>query len=188
MFVFGYGSLSAEALATDAPQVATLAGFVRVWNVAMDNSADLPGYKYYVDAVTQRRPAAHVTFLNLTPQSGIACVGLLLPVDAEQLGRLDARERNYTRHEVTAQIRGPEVSGPVYAYIGTRAARERFATGVSAGSAVIARDYLESVERCYEDMGLRREYRVSTRSPECRVADLARVILPGVPAPGPAAA
>jgi cation transport regulator ChaC len=188
MYVFGYGSLSAEALATGAHQVATLAGFVRVWNVAMDNSVDLPGYKYYVEETTQQRPAAHITFLNLAPQNGIACIGFLLPVDGDALTELDARERNYTRFEVTHQIRGAPVDGPVYAYLGTLEARERFATGVSAGSAMIARSYLDRVERCYEDVGLRREYRVSTRPPECRVADLIRVNLPAVPAPGPAAA
>lgn len=188
MFVFGYGSLSAEALDARAPRVATLAGFVRVWNVAMDNSADVPGYKYYVDRATQRRPSAHVTFLNLTPQNGVACIGFLLPVDDGDLAEMDARERNYTRLEVTHQIRGAEVDGPVFAYLGTREARERFATGVSAGTAVIARDYLDGVERCYESSGLQREYRVSTRPPECRVADLSRVNLPALPVRGPAAA
>ncbi len=190
MFVFGYGSLSAERVAA---QVATLAGHIRTWDVAMDNSELIPGYKAYVDPVTRARPAVSVTFLNLTVQTGVACVGFLLPVDAADLERLDARERNYERVEVTSHIRtaAPRPEGPVFAYLGTRAARQRYASAVSAGTAVIARDYLDTVEIRFQAAGLGSQYRISTRPPECPVRDLQRINLPvagGGPAPEPAAA
>jgi hypothetical protein len=188
MYVFGYGSLSAQAAGA---HVATLAGFIRTWDVAMDNRARIPGYKYYVDPISGLAPAVSVTFLNLALQTGVACAGFLLPVDTEELVALDARERNYGRVEVTQRIRtaAHELSGPVYAYLGTRAARQRYASAVAAGSAVISRAYREAVEDGFNHAGMLGAYHASTRPPECPVRELTRVNLAaGSPAPGPAAA
>ncbi len=61
--------------------------------------------------------------------------------EADDLGALDARERNYERVEV----RGRPPHGRAWAYIGTPDARERFEKGRAAGTAVVDRAYYESV-------------------------------------------
>ncbi len=175
MYVFGYGSLSTEAPAVD---VATLEGFIRTWDVAMDNRVDIPGYKYYLDPVTGERPDVHVTFLNLTAQATAGCVGFLLPVDAVSLAELDHRERNYDRIEVTDLISAEvPITTPVYTYLGTAAARRRYASAVAAGSAVVAHAYRAQVEDRFAAAGLLERYRSSTRPPECPVRELTRVDL-----------
>jgi hypothetical protein len=104
-----------------------LAGYRRVWNVAMDNSVDLPGYKYYVDA-EGNRPDVKVTFVNLVEAPGESVTGAVIPFDEA----LDARERNYERREIEPGL---------WAYVGTAEARARFEEGPS----VVSREYLALV-------------------------------------------
>ena len=99
----------------------------------MDNRVDLPGYKYYTEP-DGWRPAVRVAFADVRrADAGSATIGVLRPVDAGELDRLDARERNYERIRVDGQVRfggtAGDVPGPVWAYVGTAAARERFAEG-----------------------------------------------------------
>jgi hypothetical protein len=91
----------------------------------MDNSVDLPGYKYYVDA-EGGRPDVKVTFVNIEP--GGSVVGVVLDLAEPP----DLRERNYERREVEPGL---------WAYVGTAEARARFDEGPS----VISREYLELV-------------------------------------------
>src|SRR3954452_9313466 len=76
-FVFGYGSL-VEALDAGG-RAAHLDGYRRRWQVAMDNSRDLPGYKYYVDPRTGERPRVFVAFLDLAPDPRARVNGVLFP-------------------------------------------------------------------------------------------------------------
>jgi gamma-glutamylcyclotransferase (GGCT)/AIG2-like uncharacterized protein YtfP len=108
----------------------------------MDNTRDLPGYKYYVDPETGERPAIYVAYVDLVPDRKSSVKGVVFPVDAATLEALDARERNYERAEVAVEP-GPE--GRVWAYFGTADARERFERGHAAGTAVIDREYYETV-------------------------------------------
>ena len=91
----------------------------------MDNSVDLPGYKYYV--LGSERPDVKVTFVNIEAADG-SVNGVIIPFDE----RLDVRERNYERREVEPGL---------WAYVGTAEARARFDEGPS----VVAREYLELV-------------------------------------------
>ena len=137
----------------DAGFVADLPGFARGWGVAMDNRRDLPGYKYYT-APDGSRPAVFVAFLDVTEADGSAAVnGLCLPVDGAELGRLDRRERNYARVDVSDRI---DAGGArVWVYTGTAAARERLRRGRDEGRAVIATTYLSGVERAFAALGAR---------------------------------
>ena len=126
-FVFGYGSLTtlADPPPSRAPDprgyVTELPGHRRRWGVAADNRSALPGYKRYRDGSGAYPPVA-VAFLDLAPGDG-AVNGVCLPVAAQALAALDARERNYERVEVTAQI--AHALGPTWAYVGSaRAARD----------------------------------------------------------------
>jgi Gamma-glutamyl cyclotransferase, AIG2-like len=107
----------------------------------MDNARDLPGYKYYVDPHTGERPAIYVAFLDIAEDPGASTDGVVFPVDADRLARLDARERNYRRVEVEVD---PPTGGATYAYVGTPDARARFEAGRRGKSVFVARAYLEA--------------------------------------------
>jgi cation transport regulator ChaC len=144
--VFGYGSLLRPAVGKgdDAAVVCHLTGFHRAWDVAMDNRSTIPGYKYYVDRATGRRPAVYVTFLSISPDPRRSLNGVVYPVEAAILPLLDERERNYERREVTGLV-DADVSGPVWAYVGTADARERYRTGSAEGTACVSDEYYETV-------------------------------------------
>ena len=156
-FVFGYGSLAAELAFVPGREirregfVADLPGFTRGWGVAMDNRRDLSGYKYYTTP-DGSRPAVFVAFLDVwAAGEGSAVNGLCLPVDAGQLARLDRRERNYARLDVSDRI---EAGGArVWVYAGTPPARERLRDARRDGRAVIDAGYLRAVESAFAALG-----------------------------------
>jgi gamma-glutamyl AIG2-like cyclotransferase len=118
--VFGYASLVSAA-----HRLVTLCGHRRVWGVAMDNRVAVPGYKVY-ERADGSRPAVDVAFLDLQPDPQAAITGGLLPVDADALAALDARERQYRRIDVTAAIDpAPPAEARVWTYVGRPPGRER---------------------------------------------------------------
>jgi hypothetical protein len=178
--VFAYGSLVRD-LAGGGRLVrpaARLRDHRRAWNVAMDNSVTLPGYKYYLDAEDSSRPEVFVTFLNLLPAPGHRVNGMLVPVGAEELVELDRRERNYARHEVTASIE-PVAEGRVWSYFGKPEACRRFAAGLRAARAVVDESYLERVRAGFEALSddALAEFEQSTDPHDCRALRLLRVDL-----------
>ena len=173
-FVFGYGSLLGSYGEVARP--GHLEGYRRHWGVATDNSLTLPGYKYYLTVPGGERPRVFVTFLDLLPDPAETINGGLIPVTAATLARLDRRERNYERHEVTDQVR-ERVDRPVWAYLGSGDARRRFAVGHSAGRAVIAAGYHRSVLEGFASFGPRglAAFHASTDAPPCPIVELTRV-------------
>jgi gamma-glutamylcyclotransferase (GGCT)/AIG2-like uncharacterized protein YtfP len=159
--------------------VADLPGYRRRWQVAMDNSLDLPGYKYYVDAATGNRPAAFVTFVDLAPDAGSAVNGVVFPVEEGALPALDARERNYERREVTDRL-SAALDGRVWAYFGRDEARERYQLGRSAGTAVVSRRYRDLLREGFAELGTEElaRFAASTDDPGAPLRDLIRVDLP----------
>jgi dephospho-CoA kinase len=164
-YVFGYGSLTARPgpVPTRALKehgfVADLTGLRRTWGVAMDNRRDLPGYKYYTDP-GGGRPEVFVAYLDLVYAPGdpeAAVNGVCLPVDGALLEVLDRRERNYERVDVSDRLAAgaTERKGGVrvWAYLGSAAARERFAVGREAGTAVIDAGYVRTVEAGFAALG-----------------------------------
>lgn len=172
-FVFGYGSLAAPAVPDE--RVALLEGHRRAWGVAMDNRQAIPGYKRYLDA-DGTAPALHVAFLDVAPGEGTVN-GVCRPVTAEQLAALDARERNYDRRDVTAQVVDPP--GRVWAYVGSAAGRARLAAGRAGGTAVVARAYLAAVLAGFARLGEAElaRFHASTDLDGLPVRDLRRVDL-----------
>lgn len=167
--VFGYGSLTAAR--PPALRAATLRGYRRVWGTAMDNRRAIPGYKVYEDDAG-RRPAVDVVFLDVVPDPRAAVNGALLAVDGAALAALDVRERQYERVDVTEHV-DPAPGGTVWTYQGHAEARRR----VREGSPVVARDYLEAVERAFAARGELEAFRAGTEPPAFPVADLRRVLL-----------
>lgn len=180
-FVFGYGSLLGRNQSSGPahPVPTRLDGFRRTWNVAMDNAVNLPGYKYYRDPSGIRPPLA-VTFLNLVRAVGDGVNGVVFEVTDQDLRELDARERNYTRIEVTAQV-GDAPSGTVWTYVGTADARQRYERGLFAGRAAVSRAYHDDVLRGFASLGTEAvtEYTATTDPPDCPIRELERVDLPG---------
>ncbi len=173
-FVFGYGSLA------DGPGVhCRLDGYRRRWNVAMDNSVDIPGYKYFVDPHTGSRPAVYVTFLNIEPATEASLNGVAFEVGDALLDALDERERNYARVDVTELVH-EDLGGPVYAFAGRSEALERFARGEREQRAVISREYQAAVLEGFARFGEAAldEFRRTTEEPPCRAIALTRVDLP----------
>jgi cation transport regulator ChaC len=157
-FVFAYGSLVAQRrpVATRGFAatgfVTELRDFRRSWGVAMDNSVDLPGYKYYLDEVGNR-PAVYVAFLDVMPTRGASVNGVCLPVDRDQFASLDDRERNYVRIEVTRFVDSPVDHGRVWTYVGSSSARRRLAAARWAGRAVVDDQYLQGVIDAFKRLG-----------------------------------
>ena len=145
----------------------------------MDNSVDLPGYKYLRDPRDGSRPALFVAFADLAPAPGAPAVnGVCVPVDPAALEILDARERNYVRTDVTSLLEDPP--GPTWAYLGSPAGRDRFAFGVAEGRAVVVRSYLETVQAGFRALGAAEHWAfvASTDLTGLPVVALERVDLP----------
>jgi hypothetical protein len=182
--VFGYGSLVAlpgfvpTREAHKRGYVCDLVGHRRRFGVAMDNTATIPGYKYFSDRKSGERPAVYVAFLDVAPDEGTDVNGLAFPVTGHELAALDARERNYERVEVTAAI-SPRPDATVWAFLGSVEGRARYEAGARAGTAVVSAEYARHVEAGFERLGPEEAARfaASTDPPPCPIRDLARVDL-----------
>ncbi|WCB95543.1 hypothetical protein DSM104299_04292 [Baekduia alba] len=179
MYVFGYASL----VAAPGARPARLRGHRRVWGVAMDNSVAVPGYKVY-ELPDGTRPAAAVAFLDLERADDDHAIvdGALMEVDDADLARLDARERQYERVDVSGRIAADGLTGrPVWTYVGRAPGRARVAAG-RAGTAevVVQRAYVDLVEAAFARLGddALARYRAGTElPPPFPVLELARVDL-----------
>jgi cation transport regulator ChaC len=178
-FVFGYGSLLRPREMRGDATPSLLRGFRRGWNVAMDNSRDLPGYKYYVDEETGERPDIYVTYLNIWEDEEAEVNGLVFPVDEGTLRVLDDRERNYRRRDVTDHI-GDDLGGRVWAYVGTDEARERYETGRAADTAVVSAAYENKVRKDFGTFGdaWLEQFDATTDGPAVPLRRLKRIEIP----------
>jgi hypothetical protein len=132
----------------------------------MDNSRDIPGYKYYVDALTGERPSVYVAFLDLEPDPDNTVNGIRFPVTKAKLAELDARERSYERREVESRT---------WAYFGRPEPRQR----ATRENVVVQRSYAEGVRGGFAALGADQlgRYDASTDEPP-RIADLRRIDIP----------
>jgi len=180
--VFGYASLVSDYAETGV--VARLRGYRRAFGVATDNTEAIPGYKMYLRRSDGVRPAVFVAFVDIYPDPHTTVNGLARPVDAAEMERLDGRERNYDRIDVTAEIDG--VDGRVWTYRGSREGRERLRRGRAEGRAVVSRDYIEKVHAGFAELGEaeQRAFAESSDLDDLPVWDLERLDLPDdAPAP-----
>lgn len=185
-YIFGYGSLvNQEALArylcrpcsTDATAFCQLKDYRRCWNVAMNNSIDLPAYKHYLDTATGQRPNIFVTFLNIRPEQHACVSGVLFEVSQQELAQLDMRERNYQRIAVTEQVDKPLTNATVWVYIGTPEAEQRYQEGLKSNSAYIPEEYYQFVRHCFSQCGsaIALNYQEATDAPEVPLRKVIRI-------------
>jgi gamma-glutamyl AIG2-like cyclotransferase len=172
--VFGYASLAWDGRCP--VHQAELRGARRVWGVAMDNTVDLPGYKHYRRRRDGTRPEVCVAFLDLEPAPGEAVNGVCLEVSPRRLAKLDARERNYMRVDVTDALH-PRPPGRTWAYVGRPESRARLRRARARSGAVVSREYRERVLRGFEALGrdALARFRGSTELDGLPVVDLVRV-------------
>lgn len=179
-YVFAYGSLLRDLGGSLDQRLkpSRLRDHRRAWNVAMDNTLTLAGYKLYLSAADSSRPAVFVTFLNIVAAAGRHVSGVLFAVDVGELAMLDQRERNYDRRDVTDLIDGHR-AGRVWTYVGKPEAERRFALGAREGRAVIDRAYLESIRTGFRLIAADalEEFDATTEPHGCPVLDLRRVDL-----------
>ena len=156
-YVFGYASLVALEDAAAVP--GRLHGYRRCWGVAMNNWEGGDDVKHWLDREGGERPRIRVAYLDLREQPGSSVNGLALPVDADRLAELDARELNYERVEVTGAFESSASRTPpvdalrIFTYIGRAAARERCRQGAAEGNAFVSSDYAAGVRRAFEHLG-----------------------------------
>jgi hypothetical protein len=176
-FIFGYGSLARDLLAD--VEVTRLRGYRRVFGVAADNSEAIAGYKRYRLPGDSLYPDVYVAFLDIVEDLDTVINGVLAPVDPGALADLDRRERNYDRIDVTAAVDNPP-DGRVWAYAGSPDGRARLQAGISAGTAVVQRSYLDHVHDGFRRLGgAEYEHFVTTTDLDSLpLADLERVNLP----------
>lgn len=185
-YVFGYGSLVSRdslALYLDGDRLndnhvkfGCLRGFRRTWDVAMDNRKDVPGYKVFFDAESGDRIDGFVTFLNIRRNPASEVNGVFFPVDPETLARIDLRERNYDRIDVTEAC-DLDVEGKVWAYIGSEDGVGRYRDGVESGKSVIERQYFDHVIEAFRAVGedALARYVATTDEPQVPLRMLRRV-------------
>jgi hypothetical protein len=178
--VFGYASLVTDAESQNVT-VARLPAQRRGWGVATDNVRAIPGYKMYLRRSDGTRPAVFVAFLDLAPDPECSVTGLVRAVAADELARLDRRERNYDRVDVSERIEG--FDGRVWTYTGSAEGRERLRRGRSEHRAVVSRDYLEKVHAGFRRLGpeAHADFLASSTLGDLPVWDLERIDLPDDP-------
>ena len=189
MLIFGYGSLVnvehlqhylGRKLVPEQDFVfCQLNPYCRCWTAAMDNTINAPGYKYYVEKHTGHRPEGVVTFLNIRPCKDQSITGIVFDVSDEELTRLDQRELNYRKVDVTAMVEG-SFNENVYAYIGLNESERRYHEGRKRQKAMISQDYWDLVYSAYKSLGndALSRYVDSTEAPSIPIVHLERRQIP----------
>ncbi len=163
--VFGYGSLLSIASLertlgrtyTGPFVVCSVDGWRRTWNVSMPNDAFV--YREQGRWVTP----AKIFYLNVEPDAGRAVNGVLFVVNDEELRRFDAREWIYDRVDVSARLRGVEVTGgQAWLYQGKPAHVSAHPPTPEGGA--VRRTYLEIISQGHRALGepFVRAYEAST--------------------------
>ncbi len=182
-WVFGYGSLvSPTSMATTIGRAvepadtaaAHLDGFGRRWNYG---SLHLRG-DWHHDG--RRVVGGLVVSLGLSPADDETCNGVIVRVEPDELARLDWRERDYERTDVTERIRldGGDTplgahGGRVVTYVPRPSAIERYLTARDAGTAGIRRSYWDLVGAAFTDLGGDHHDRYArTPAPDVPVVDM----------------
>lgn len=182
-WVFGYGSLvSPASLAATigrpvAPSdlvVTHLEGFGRRWNYG---SMHLRGDWHH-----EGRDVRHglVVSLGLVVAVGEACNGVAVRVDEDELARLDWRERDYERTDVTDAVEPIGAFGGerVVTYVPRPSAIERYETARDQQRAAVRRSYWDLVSAAFASLGDDHAERyASTPAPDVPVVDISLSIL-----------
>jgi hypothetical protein len=128
---------------------AKLSGFRRSWSVATDNT-DISRRFIYRDPATGEAPTVQILFLNLEWAPDSTVEGVLLRVNSQMIAELMGSDGNFLVEDVTNLVSyeatlsdgAPDI---VRTYLGRPRSIEAARTGLAAGTAVIAADFLQEV-------------------------------------------
>jgi hypothetical protein len=156
--------------------VAELKGWSRRWNYGIRTQ---PGSLKGSDAAR----VSVLVALGIIEATEEWMNGVLALVHPEELRRLDARERNYDRVDVSDQIRvledGPfaEVIDRAVVYVPRQIAIDIFEEARSDGRAAIEQRYWDLVDGAFESLapGHGERYRATTPAPTVPVLNVSRV-------------
>ncbi|MEO6651155.1 MAG: gamma-glutamylcyclotransferase family protein [Ilumatobacteraceae bacterium] len=179
VWVFGYGSLVApESVATtigrtvtpgDGFAPATLDDHERRWNYgSLRQRADWRGpYGHVAGGI--------VISLGVVRAEGEQANGAVVRVTRAELARLDRRESDYDRVDVTRLVRvdGDADVGPIVTYVPRRSAVERYRSARTDGRAAVRHGYVALVERAFADLGEHHldRYIATTPTPDVPVVE-----------------
>jgi dephospho-CoA kinase len=177
-WVFGYGSLvsptsMARSLDREVPThrgwvPAELQGYGRRWNYgSLTTRAEWVHEGRHV-----RRGIVVALGLVDAPES---CNGVIARVDRHDVARLDQRERDYDRVDVTDRIDAAiEIDGRVVTYVPRPGAVLRYEQYRDQGRAAVSLRYLRLVETAFEALapGQRARFDETTPAPDVPVIDL----------------
>ncbi len=179
-WVFGYGSLvSRSSIAgtigrevdTDEDfAAARLRGFGRRWNYgSRRRRGTWSGPHGLVESGV-------VVCLGIVASASEQCNGAVVRVDDDELARLDVRESDYDRVDVSdvVSVDHSHVSGRIVTYVPRPSAIERYLTATATGRAAVERRYHGLVEAAFRELGQLHldEYQSSTPVPEVPVLDV----------------
>ncbi|WP_420453338.1 gamma-glutamylcyclotransferase family protein [Ilumatobacter sp.] len=206
-WIFAYGSLVSPAslgatigrdvtLAHDVV-AAELHGYRRAWNYG---SAVLRGDWSTPDG--GEVVGGLVVSLGLVAEEGATANGVVFAVGADELADLDWRERAYDRVDVTDAVvldlrdvgdgaarrvgdpHGGASGRRIVTYVPRSSSIERYREHRDAGTAAVRRNYVELVERAFDELGPDHgeRYRTTTPEPDVPIAD---VRIDPLPSPRP---
>lgn len=183
--VFAYASLvdplsAAATLDRPVPRIeaAVLRGWRRRWSLLRDN---LNCEKTFARLDDGSRPR-WILALNIEPAEEQQVVnGALIEIaSAEELARLDVRERRYDRVDVSGGVDSALAFDHVFAYV----AKDANTALEPPRDAVVIGAYADAVERAFDALGQLERYREATPAPPVEVIE-ARLtwdeIIPGNP-------
>lgn len=188
-WVFGYGSLvSAESVGVtidrevtigDGFEPAVLHGYGRCWNYgSLRQRADWHGAHGEVTA-------GIVVSLGVMPDPDRWANGAIVRVTPDELARLDRRESDYDRVDVTESMRYDRPPEPgtepraVVTYVPRRSAIERYERHRRDGTAAVRAGYVTLVEEAFAALGGTHlaDYRATTPEPDVEVIEFESVYL-----------
>lgn len=157
-WLFGYGSLVspvslAETIGRDPGpgdmRIAHVEGFGRRWNYG---SKVLRGDWVHDGAEIT---GGLVVSLGIAAAADESCNGVIFHVDADELARLDWRERDYERVDITDQTTfgGAPIGAPIEVYVPRQSAVERYEAARDAGRAAIRQSYWHLVRDAFALLG-----------------------------------
>lgn len=176
-WLFGYGSLAsptslAATIGRDPGpdvRVAHVNGYGRRWNYG---SIVLRG-DWVHDGVEVS--GGLVVSLGIAAAADESCNGVVFRVDADELARLDWRERDYERVDITdiTAIEGDPFDAPIEVYVPRPSAIERYERARDDGRAAIRRTYWDLVRDAFAALG---DHHVAwyeqTPAPDVPIADI----------------